>query len=75
MFIYYISKDLKYSQMTNRLYSHRTFNLLVVIVNNNWYEPEPSNEYKSTFSRNLETQLYNELGRDYGFPREVCSQP
>ena len=58
--------------MTNRLYSHRTFNLLVVIVNNNWYEPEPSNEYKSTFSRNLETQLYNELRRDYGFPRAVC---
>jgi len=44
-----------------------------VIVNNNiWYESEPSNEYKSTFSRNLEAQLYNELRSDYGFPRAVC---
>jgi hypothetical protein len=31
-----------------------------------------SKEYLSTFNRQLETQLYNELRRDYSFPRAVC---
>lgn len=33
---------------------------------------EVSNEYLSTFNRRIETQFYNELRRDYAFPRAVC---
>jgi len=29
-------------------------------------------EYLSTFNRQLQTQLYNELMHDYSFPRAVC---
>jgi len=58
--------------MTNRLNSLETFDLLVIIMSINWNEAKPSDEYKSTFNRKLETQLYNELRRDYAFPRAVC---
>jgi hypothetical protein len=33
---------------------------------------EVSKEYLSTFKRQIQTQLYNELRRDYSFPRAVC---
>jgi DNA-binding transcriptional regulator YhcF (GntR family) len=33
---------------------------------------EVSKEYLSTFNRQIQTQLYNELRRDYSFPRAVC---
>ena len=33
---------------------------------------EVSREFLSTFNRSVETQLYNELRRDYAFPRAVC---
>jgi hypothetical protein len=33
---------------------------------------EISKEYLSTFNRQLQTQLYNELMHDYSFPRAVC---
>ncbi|MDF1558540.1 MAG: DUF1670 domain-containing protein, partial [ANME-2 cluster archaeon] len=33
---------------------------------------EISKEYLSTFNRQIQTQLYNELRRDYLFPRAVC---
>ncbi|MHC1599547.1 MAG: DUF1670 domain-containing protein [Candidatus Methanospirareceae archaeon] len=33
---------------------------------------EVSNENLSTFNRRIETQFYNELRRDYAFPRAVC---
>lgn len=33
---------------------------------------EVSNEYLSTFNRRIEPQFYNELRRDYAFPRAVC---
>jgi hypothetical protein len=33
---------------------------------------EISKEYLSTFKRQIQTQLYNELRRDYSFPRAVC---
>jgi hypothetical protein len=33
---------------------------------------EISKEYLSTFNRQIQTQLYNELRRDYSFPRAVC---
>ena len=29
-------------------------------------------EYQSTFNRQIQTQLYNELRHDYSFPRAVC---
>jgi hypothetical protein len=31
-----------------------------------------SKEYLSTFNRQIQTQLYNELRQDYSFPRAVC---
>ena len=58
--------------MANRLYSLEIFNLLVIRMNTNWNEAKPSAEYKSTFNRRLETQIYNNLRRDYAFPRAVC---
>jgi hypothetical protein len=33
---------------------------------------EISKEYLSTFNRQIQTQLYNELRHDYSFPRAVC---
>jgi hypothetical protein len=33
---------------------------------------EISKEYISTFNRQLQTQLHNELIHDYAFPRAVC---
>jgi len=33
---------------------------------------EVSKEYLSTFNRQIQTQLYNELRQDYSFPRAVC---
>lgn len=33
---------------------------------------EVPREFVSTFNRRVETQLYNELRRDYAFPRAVC---
>ena len=33
---------------------------------------EVSKEYLSTFNRQIQTQLYNELLQDYSFPRAVC---
>jgi Protein of unknown function (DUF1670). len=33
---------------------------------------EISKEYLSTFNRQIQTQLYNELQQDYSFPRAVC---
>jgi hypothetical protein len=33
---------------------------------------EISKEYQSTFNRQIQTQLYNELRHDYSFPRAVC---
>lgn len=33
---------------------------------------EVSKEYLSTFNRQIGQQLYNELRRDYAFPRAVC---
>jgi len=33
---------------------------------------EISKEYLSTFNRQIQTQLYNELRQDYSFPRAVC---
>jgi hypothetical protein len=33
---------------------------------------EVTKEYLSTFKRQIQTQLYNELRRDYSFPRAVC---
>ena len=58
--------------MTNRLNSLEAFDLLVIIMSITWNEAKPSNEYKSTFNRKLETQIYNNLRRDYAFPRAVC---
>ena len=33
---------------------------------------EISKEYLSTFNRQLQTQLHNELVNDYAFPHAVC---
>ena len=33
---------------------------------------EISKEYISTFNRQIQTQIYNELRHDYSFPRAVC---
>jgi len=44
----------------------------VIRMNTNWNEAKPSAEYKSTFNRKLETQIYNNLRKDYAFPRAVC---
>ncbi len=51
--------------MTDRYSYHATGTGLVVLM-------EVSREFVSTFNRRVETQLYNELRRDYAFPRAVC---
>ncbi|MGP8328924.1 MAG: DUF1670 domain-containing protein [Methanosarcinaceae archaeon] len=33
---------------------------------------EISKEYLSTFNRRIQTQIYNEIRRDYSFPRIIC---
>jgi len=53
--------------MTNRL-TTRTYKVSVVMT----MVGDVSNEYLATFNRRLETQFYNELRRDYAFPRAVC---
>lgn len=58
--------------MTGRYYSHGVIYLLVSSMENGWHETKPSNEYKSTFNRQLKTQLYTEFRREYAFPRAVC---
>ncbi len=58
--------------MTNRYYSHGILCLLVSIMKSEWYGRMPSEEFKSTFNRRLEVQLYTGLRRDYAFPRAVC---
>jgi len=57
----------KYRQMTDRLtnLTHKVSLVMSMVV-------EVSNEYLSTFNRRIETQFYNELRRDYAFPRAVC---
>ena len=54
-------------QMTDRLtnLTHKVSLVVTTVV-------EVSNEYISTFNRRIETQFYNELLRDYAFPRAVC---
>jgi hypothetical protein len=34
--------------------------------------PKISKEYLSTFNRRIQTQIYNEIRRDYSFPRIIC---
>ena len=58
--------------MTDRYYSYRVIYLLVSIMKNGWNEIKPSDKYTSTFNRQLKTQLYTELRREYAFPRAVC---
>jgi hypothetical protein len=62
-----LSYNSKYSQMTDGLtnLTHKV-SLVMTMVG------EVSNEYLATFNRRLETQFYNELRRDYAFPRAVC---
>jgi hypothetical protein len=57
----------KYSHLTYRLTYLVTKTVTVTLMS-----IEISNEYLSTFNRRISTQLYNELRRDYAFPRAVC---
>ena len=58
--------------MSDRLYVHRVYALSVILMISDRIDLEPSPEFKSTFNRQLERQLFNELWDDYGFPRAVC---
>lgn len=53
--------------MTDRYYDLGTKIMLVMKM-----VVEITQEFKSTFKRRLEMQLYSELRRDYAFPRAVC---
>jgi hypothetical protein len=57
----------KYSHLTYRLTHLATKPALVALM-----FLEISKEYLSTFNRQIQTQLYNELRQDYSFLRAVC---
>ncbi len=57
----------EYSHLTNSLSTLVTKTILVALM-----FAEIPKEYLSTFNRQLQTQLYNELIHDYSFPRAVC---
>jgi len=57
----------KYSLLTDCLSPLVTKTLLVALM-----VVKIPKEYLSTFNRQLQTQLYNELMQDYSFPRAVC---
>ena len=58
---------MKYSHLTDSLSAPATKAFLVALMVLNI-----SKEYLSTFKRQLQTQLYNEIMHDYSFPRAVC---
>jgi len=57
----------EYFHLTNCLSTLATKTILVTVM-----FVKISKEYLSTFNRQLQTQLYNELRQDYSFPRAVC---
>ena len=59
--------NIKYYHLTYRLTYLATKTVLVALMIR-----EISREYLSTFNRQIQTQLYNELRHDYAFPRAVC---
>jgi len=63
----YCKEYRKYPQLTNSVSTLVTKTILVALM-----FAEIPNEYLSTFNRQLQTQLHNELIHDYAFPRSVC---
>jgi biotin operon repressor len=57
----------KYRHLTDR-FTYFAIDLALVVL----MVLEVSREYLSTFNRQIGQQLYNELRRDYAFPRAVC---
>ena len=57
----------KYSHLTYRLTYLVTKTASVITMS-----LKISKEYLSTFKRRIQTQIYNEIRRDYSFPRIIC---
>ena len=57
--------------MTDRLYASMTLTLSVIFMQDLTNDTQVKDTFKSTFNRQLGRQLYNEIRKDYAFPRAV----